>query len=744
MPAAALRSMPALRRLGLLLLLVPSPSIAQSTDSLPLPSSRRLQYTASEGTWMSLDVSPDGRTIVFDLLGDLYTLPIGGGTATRITSGMPFDAQPRYSPDGRQIVFVSDRSGADNVWIVSAIGDAPRQVTRDERTFFISPEWAPDGDYIVVSKSTEIVNRPRNYQLFLYHQRGGAGVQLTGRVTAGELAIDPRPSALLGAAFAADGRYIYTAATTGGGGWGSWQITVVDRRDGRTFTRSHEVESGMRPTLSADGQWLALATRRDGITQWKLAELSSGDERVLVPSVDRDDQEGSFTRDLLPGASFTPDGRAFVAAHGGKIWRIDVASGGATQIAFSAPVDVGMGALAKFEYAAPESVVIARRLEQPALSPDGRTLAFSALGRLWVQNVDAGKAPSAVGAARQISVGADGAYFPAWSPDGRWIAFATWNDLEGGDVWRVRADMPGRPERLTTAKAFYEKLAWSPDGSRLVMARGPRQQRIEFFDELRVGRAQVRELISMPASGGPATVISPVNTIARWSSMHFGVPHFSTDSTRIHFTDPYDGLVSVRHDGSDRREVLKATSWEWTRNPQVNADEILVSPTGGRALILVNNQVYLAEVPAGGDRLPTVSLTNLTSTPVPVRRLTTVGADFAGWRADGRAVYWTLGRSLFTLDVSTSGSEPARLDITVAMPRDVPQGTVVLRGARVITMKGNEVLENADLVITNDRIRAIGARPHVKSPPRRRTWAASGLPSRMTTKPPSRALFSWM
>src|SRR5688572_12353228 len=106
---------------------------AQRGGTLPLIAERRLTFTAEEGTWISLDVSPDGKTIVFDLLGDLYTLPIGGGAATRLTSGLPFDAQPRWSPDGRQIVFTSDRSGAENVWVVDADGGRPRAITRGDR-----------------------------------------------------------------------------------------------------------------------------------------------------------------------------------------------------------------------------------------------------------------------------------------------------------------------------------------------------------------------------------------------------------------------------------------------------------------------------------------------------------------------------------------------------------------------------------------------------------------------------------
>ena len=122
---------------------------------LPLNPSRTLKFTTTEGTWMSLDVSPDGRTVMFDLLGDLYTLPIAGGTAKRITDGMAFDAQPRYSPDGKSIVFVSDRSGSHNLWLADADGGHPRALTTGEQTNvfgdYTSPEWI-DGETIVVAK----------------------------------------------------------------------------------------------------------------------------------------------------------------------------------------------------------------------------------------------------------------------------------------------------------------------------------------------------------------------------------------------------------------------------------------------------------------------------------------------------------------------------------------------------------------------------------------------------------------
>src|SRR5688500_999861 len=148
--------------------------------ALPLDGPRKAEFTATRATWMSLDVSPDGRTIVFDLLGDLYTVPIAGGAATRLTEGMAFDGQPRYSPDGKSILFVSDRSGYENLWLIDADGKNPRALTKDTKAQFVSPEWTPDGDYIVVSKNMTGVLGSQ-YDLQLIHRNGGAGLKLTGQ-----------------------------------------------------------------------------------------------------------------------------------------------------------------------------------------------------------------------------------------------------------------------------------------------------------------------------------------------------------------------------------------------------------------------------------------------------------------------------------------------------------------------------------------------------------------------------------
>src|SRR5918996_222368 len=173
---------------------------AVKNKGLPLITERSLTFTTSEATWLSLDLSPDGKTIIFELLGDLYTLPIAGGEATRITSGQAYDMQPAFSRDGKKIVFISDRNGSENVWVANADGTKARAITTTERESYMSPTWAPDGEYVIAAKGA---------QLWMYHESGGSGVQMTGVSGGPAPAASPGPGApaapaILGPAFGKD------------------------------------------------------------------------------------------------------------------------------------------------------------------------------------------------------------------------------------------------------------------------------------------------------------------------------------------------------------------------------------------------------------------------------------------------------------------------------------------------------------------------------------------------------------
>ncbi|MCC6929103.1 MAG: PD40 domain-containing protein [Gemmatimonadaceae bacterium] len=709
-------------------------------SDLPLIPTRPLSFTTDEGTWLSLDLSPDGRTIVLDLLGDLYTLPAGGGAATRITSGSGFDGQPRWSPDGRAIVFVSDRSGSENLYLIDPDGKNLRALTRGTGMAYVSPDWTPDGAYIVVSRSND---------LWLYHKDGGSGLRLTGQTppaTGGGPGGGTAPANFMGAAVAPDGRYIYASARTGPAGYnqmmGSTQVVMYDRETGRVATRTLNLGTGFRPAVSPDGKWLAYASRQMAVTGLKLRDLATGDERWLAHDIQRDDIESRGSRDLLPGYSWTPDSKGIVLAHHGKLWRLDVASGQQANIPFTAEVNQMIGELVRFEYPLDDSVLTVRQVRGARPSPDGKRLAFSALDRLWIMDLPNGKP-------RRLTTSTDGEHSPTWSPDGKYIAYVTWTE-DGGDIWRVAPD-GGRPEKLTTQTAYYDDLMYAPNGARLVAARAPRTQRAIVNDEINP-KLVITDLVWIPATGGAATYITTLTNANR--------PAFTRDSSRIWIYEASDGLVSMRWDGTDRRAHLKVTGFAAPGggpNAQPRqAQDLIPSPDGMRALAVVDNKLFVVPLPMTGGATPTVSVQQPAGGALPFRRLSRLGGEFAGWTGDSRGIFYSLGKTFFQYDLARADSlaadsaakapprpegrpdargataavkplyEPARTDIVITAPKDRPSGTVVLRGARLITMRGDEVIARGDVVITNNRIAAIGAQGSVTIPAGARTIDVAG------------------
>lgn len=705
----------------------------KKTDSLPLATTRSIEFETSEGTWLSLDLSPDGQTIALELLGDIYTLPAAGGRATAISQGPAFDSQPRWSPDGTRLVFLSDRSGGENVWTMKPDGSDATQVSKGDNNLFASPEWTPDGDYLVVSKTNAPLGS--NYQLWLYHRDGGPGVSLTKDDKGQRVLGTGRGTTInsLGAAFGKDGRYLWYARKRGGFGYNiditQWQLAIFDRQTGQIFPQTDVYGSAMRPALSPDGRWLVYAVRHDAETGLRLRDLESGDERWLKYPVQRDDQESRFTRDLMPGSAFTPDSRAFVTTWGGRIWRVELAGGAVTEIPFTASVRLDLGPLVRFETPVDTGDILLRQIRDPELSPDGTRLVFSALDRLYLLQLPNGKP-------RRLTSDTILEQQPRWSPDGKQIAYVTWG-IGGGAILAVSADGRGKPSRLTPGPAFYQYPAWSPDGSRIVALRGPREARIsESF-------GPGYELVWLPAKGGTVQRVAPVNPGGR--------PHFSRSPDRIYLYDPGEGLLSMRFDGTDRRAHLKVTGFT-VNAPAAEpnaADEILIAPDSTRALALVNNYIYLVNLPLTGQQPLVLNVADPAAAVFPATRLTRTGGDFIGWAADGKSVTWSLGRSFFRWELARADSmaraktsadsaradsvkqagpkpdsafkarvdslakapayEATRLDVAVTVPRDVPRGTVALTGARVISMKGDEVLEPGTIVITDNRITCVAA-----------------------------------
>ncbi len=697
---------------------------------LPLEPARWARFTAERGTWMSLDVSPDGSTIVFDLLGDLYSIPIGGGDATRLTSGLAHDMQPRFSPDGERVVFVSDRSGDENVWTMVADGGDPHQLTQGIGSTYMSPEWTPDGQYVVVSRRAPQRGLEK---LWLFHVRGGTGLPLVEAANAVRM---------MGAAFGPDPRYVWYATRRGPWTYNAilpqYQLEVYDREAGTRTRMTSRYGSAFRPAISPDGRWLAYGSRHDAETGIRIRELATGEERWLAYPVQRDEQESLATMDVLPGYAFLPDASALVLSYGGGFWRVPLDGSSATEIPFTARAEIAIGPEVRFEYPVEDDPTFtARQIRDATPSPDGGRIAFTALDRLYVMELPGGTP-------RRVTRSEVGEFHPAWSPDGSALAFVTWDDATGeGHLMRVPS-AGGATTTLTSVAAHYERPAWSPPGDRIVAIRSAARDLKEAFSANRFDELGA-EFVWVPAAGGAVTAIGPTQGRNR--------PHFTADPERIYSYgrapggeqgEPGGGgrggrmLVSTRWDNTDlmrhlrvsRRAPVAAGAWEPSehsdlvmprtfeddREPAVatqRAELVLMAPRGDQALALIGRDVYAITVPRVGGAVPVIEVGKPDSASVPVVKLTDIGGEFAAWGADGSTVHWSIGNAFVTARLDQAETDPTyrpeERRIVVTVERDVPRGTVVLRGARVVTMRGGEVLEDADVVITDNRIASVAA-----------------------------------
>jgi Tol biopolymer transport system component len=638
------------------------PGGGRGSAPLPLASARTAEFTATEGTWITLDVSPDGQTIVFDLLGDLYTMPITGGTASPLLTGMAFESQPRFSPDGESVAFISDRSGGDNLWTLRLDRTDTTQVSRGNDNLFLSPEWTPDGDYIVVSRSGGLGGVAN---LYMYNAERGSPLTLVAT---------PATLKRVGAALSPDGRHVWFA-----GGVGDWQYNArlpryqlyrYDRETGATTTMTSRYGSAFRPAISPDGRWLVYGTRFNAETGLRKRNLDTGQEEWLAYPVQRDEQESRAPLDLLPGYAFTPDGSAVIASYGGKIWSIPAAGGTATEIPFEVPVELAVGPEVKFAYQVDTTAMVtASQIRSPAASPNGERVVFTAFDRLWIKDLPDGEAS-------RLTDAEVGEFHPVWSADGRWIAYVTWDDADGGHIMKVPA-AGGAPTRLSSTAALYYNVAWSPDGARIVASRGAARELKQasglFFGPIG------GEFVWVPAEGGDATVISA--TGAR------DVAHFAADQPeRIYAYSPVEGLVSFRWDGTDVKRHLRVTGrqgvpgiasphpgeleflprrvFPWRQgldptDPDAPAEAgapspaglVMLSPRGDRAFAQFGSDIFVVDLTEVGSEPPNVILTSLAASPVPARKLTDVGGEFPSWAADGSALHWAMGNTLFTYDL---------------------------------------------------------------------------------------------
>ncbi|HEY9234925.1 MULTISPECIES: amidohydrolase family protein [Phenylobacterium] len=674
----------------------------------PPGPTRQVPIDVTSGTWMSLDVSPDGKEVVFDLLGDLYAMPISGGEARPLTSGMAWDMQPRYSPNGRWIAFTSDRGGGDNIWIVDRNGGQPRQVTKETFRLLSQPSWTPDSEFIVARKHFSSTRSLGAGEMWLYHRSGGEGLQLTKKRTDQKDSGEP--------AFSPDGRYLYFSDDSTPGGVFEYskdvnsQIYVIqrlDRENGKVEPYVTGPGGSIRPTPSPDGKSLAFIRRVRYKTVLYVMDIASGRETPVFDGLDRDMQETWAIHGVYPTLAWTPDNRSLVVWAGGKIKKIDVASKSVAEIPFHVQGSRTVQEAVRFPVEVAPKDFKVRMLRWTSVNPQGDKVVYQALGHLWIKDLKSGAAP------RRLTRQSDHfEFYPSWSRDGRSIVYTTWNDQDFGTV-RVVGAGGGEGKVISSQPGHYVEPVFSPDGSQVVY----RAVSDGFLTSAMWGREP--GLYAVSAKGGAkAERISDKGV----------QPQFGASSDRVFFmtleAEDKRALRSVELDGSDERTHLMS---EFATEYALSPDEKFVAWTE-------RFNAYVTPFVATGQ---TVDLSPKTAS-IPVSRVTRDAGEFLHWSGDGQRLWWSMGPELYSRDLKEAfafvDGAPAELpkpaeqgiDISFTQAAAAPQGRIAFTGARIVTMKGDEVVENGTVVVNGNRIEAVGPSASVAVPAGAKVIDAAG------------------
>ncbi len=705
---------------------------------------RQISFTTEEGTFMSVDVAPDGQWIVFDLLAHVYRMPITGGEAVSLTqnSGVATNYHPSISPDGQRIAFISDRGGQDNLWIMDADGSNPRQVVKDLNARFLTPVWSADGDYIFTRKrGLPKRGAQPDAGIWMFHKDGGNGVKLIGR--------EERSAAWPTAT--QDGQWLYFhKRTSQGTTWGQWnslageiQVSRLNLKTGDIDAVSHGVNRQQSrfssggagaPEISPDGKLMTFIRRvPDGTISYKglkfgprtalwLRDLETGTERMLMDPVTQDMVEGMKTMRVLPGYSFAPDGKSVILTQGGKIRRVDVATGEVSTIPFSAKVERTISEQAYKGFRITDDPFTSRFLRWTAASPDGSKLAFQSVGKIWVQDL-----PNGTPKRLTRDSFAPFEYAPAWSPDGRTIAFTTWDDLERGQVWTVRAT-GGRPTQITSDAGEYIHPDWSADGKSLVVAKGS--------NATARGREMTHnsywDIVRLSADGSNKATIARVDYSGNFGRGRTQLPRpiWGPDG-RVFFLrgapGSGTGLAAVEDDlhstgefksgqaGGDGppaySELVSVSATPSLDPPRLHArlnfaDEAVIAPDGRHIAFLEGDNVYVSPFPYEQARAKPIRLSKYPDQGVlPVKQLSTTGGLFPNWR-DGGTLEYGSAATYYAYDVASD--ETAEATISLVVEKRIPEGSIAFTNARILTMRGKEILEGATIVVSGKRITCIG------------------------------------
>lgn len=686
-----------------------------NVETAPGPADLQ-QIDVTEGTWLNLDVSPDGKEVVFDLLGDIYVMPLISSETRiprKLTSGMAWDMQPRYSPDGQWIAFTSDRSGkgnrgGDNIWVMDLDGEHLTQVTDEAYRLLNGAAWSPDGDYLVARKHFTSRRSLGAGEMWMYHRAAGsakamAGLQLTKRPTDQKDVNEP--------VFSPDGKYLYFSEDVSPGSTFQYdkdsnkQIYVIKRLDMESGDLSTYISGpggACRPTPSPDGETIAFVRRVGAKTGLHLFDTKSGAVRLVYDQLERDMQEAWAIHGVYPTFAWTPDAQSIVIWAKGKIRRITVDSGDAEVLDFHIQDERKITQSLRFPIEVAPDEFDVKMLRNVVVSPDGSQVAFQALGYLYLRDLPDGEPRRLTQQQEHFE------FMPSFSRDGRYLTYATWNDAQFGSI-RVASSVAGESDnwKVTSAPGHYRNPVFSPSGDTIVFDKGTGGALLSPLWSHDTG------MYAVSARGGAPKRIMKSQ----------GTPRFGASDDRVYFVKSRSdkesdnrGLHSIKLDGSESREHFSS---DW-------ATEYVVSPDGNWIAFVERYRVHIAPFIRTGRAIKV----GPKSTSLPLIRVSEEAGDWIHFSGDSQKLYWALGPILYSVDLADVRGHLFENDAEEVAPPEVtetaigfrrqhasPSGTVALVGGRIVTMKDQEVIEDGTIVFQRNRITAVGPRDEIEIPP---------------------------
>jgi Tol biopolymer transport system component len=610
------------------------------------PTARTVSFTVSEGTRLALDISPDGRWIVFDLLGQLWRIPAEGGEAEALTDAVrdvAEDLDPSISPDGRRIVFQSDRPGGRGLWLIEDHEAPPRLLTSRLLRFFAyaSAAWAPDARNIAYAIGDTLA------VLDVYSgEERVVGVDGLPPATPGQPWI-PRYGS---PAWTPDGAYLVFVNGLGDGR--IWEVPVA----GGAARPLTEV-GGSGPAVSPDGRRIAFFARDDANRFQLWQQDRGGGEPVRLTSHD----------EVIPvRARWAPDGENIFYSADGGLWRLPLVEGGPpVPIPFRAEVSFErqQPALGEVRFPEPGSERAAVGFTSVALAPDGETLAMIALDTLWIG--PAGGSLRAVTAAPAADFNFGRTL--DWSPDGREVVWGRSPVAAPAEV--VAADVgTGHTRVLASFDGDAAFTRWSPDGEWIAVSIG--------------GAVKL-----IPARGPTLEGVAEMRDLGR-ASTAWGTFSWAPGS---------DGVVTSALPLADGQAAHAQAEWIPLEGERVPVATFPKAPAhmhlyDGRAVWVERNLIWEApfDLGAGG----------LIGEPVPLSSDPAVEARYA---ADGSVLYISDdGLRLRRPDGETRViGWPLRYRVA-----DAPE-PILIRGARLIDGRGVETSTASDILVQGGRIARI-------------------------------------